>query len=106
MHGTGVVLGTLLWALGLWWLSVALLGVAKEARRGSLAFNLGFWALTFPLGTMAMATNRLALTLDSAALRIGFGVLFGADAVLWVRCAVPTAGGFITGRLLVAPDLE
>ncbi|MGD1065827.1 MAG: C4-dicarboxylate ABC transporter, partial [Vulcanimicrobiaceae bacterium] len=46
----GIAYGVLVWGFGLWWLAFALAATLRAAHEG-LPFTLGWWALTFPVGT-------------------------------------------------------
>lgn len=96
----------MLWGLGIWWSFLAVLTIARERFRGHLPFNMGWWSMTFPTGSLCMATARLALTLDSNALRIMFAIMVGINACIWVVCIVPTVGGYLSGELLIAPCIS
>lgn len=58
----GGLLGALmLWGLGVFWAFIAIGTVAREFRRGAIKFSLGFWSVTFPCGSLAIVTARLAM---------------------------------------------
>ncbi|KPB69596.1 TDT family transporter [Pseudomonas cannabina] len=100
--GIGVMVGTLFWGLGLWWMALAVLITARYFRQG-LKFNLGWWAFTFPLGVYALATLKLGATLQ-----LGFFDLFGMGlvallAVMWSIVSVHTLAGAWRGNLFVSP---
>lgn len=103
LHAAGLLAGLLLWALGIWWFVLALLTIGRERYRGHLPFNMGWWSMTFPTGSLCMATARIALTLDSQALRIVFALSVGLNACIWAICMLPTLRGFLSGDLLIAP---
>ncbi|SDX72734.1 C4-dicarboxylate transporter/malic acid transport protein [Pseudomonas syringae] len=100
--GIGVMVGTLFWGLGLWWMALAVLITARYFRQG-LTFNLGWWAFTFPPGVYALATLKLGATLQ-----LGFFDLFGIGlvallAVMWSIVSVHTLAGAWRGHLFVSP---
>ncbi|MEN0106600.1 MAG: TDT family transporter [Pseudomonas sp.] len=101
-QGIGVVSGILFWGLGAWWMALALLITARYWRTG-MAFNLGWWAFTFPLGVYALATLKLA-----AVLHLGFFAGLGTGLVLllalmWLLVASKTAAGAYRGELFYSP---
>jgi C4-dicarboxylate transporter/malic acid transport protein len=91
-HGllvAGLAYGMMVWGFGVYWLSMAIVATLRAALR-KLPFNLGWWAFTFPVGT---------LTSGSFALYGATGaVLFGAVglallallATMWVLVAAHT----------------
>ncbi|KPX47302.1 C4-dicarboxylate transporter/malic acid transport protein [Pseudomonas syringae pv. helianthi] len=100
--GIGVVVGTLFWGLGLWWMALAVLITARYFKQG-IEFNLGWWAFTFPLGVYALATLKLG-----AALHLGFFDAFGAGLValltlMWLMVSTRTLAGAYRGHLFVSP---
>ncbi|KAK0518734.1 Plasma membrane sulfite pump involved in sulfite metabolism, partial [Tilletia horrida] len=105
LFGAGLGGALLLWGLGMWWFGIAILTIVREVRRGRLPFSLGWWSATFPIASLAIVTVRLALVLDSLALKITYTVMTIAVLGLWALVFVPTARGFYSGKLLVAPCL-
>ncbi|KDN53047.1 hypothetical protein K437DRAFT_219544 [Tilletiaria anomala UBC 951] len=103
MYAAGLIGALFLWALGIWWLMIAMLTILRERKEGRLPFNMGWWSMTFPVASMAICTARLALTLDSLALKITYTGFVFANVIFWAAVAVPTAKGFWTGELLQAP---
>ncbi|CAO1620064.1 unnamed protein product [Parajaminaea phylloscopi] len=100
LFGAGLLGALLLWAFGIWWLFLAVATLVREVRRRRIGFNMGFWGATFPMGSMAICTARLAEALDSLALRIVYTILFLATLTVWFCVAIPTFKGFIDGSLL------
>lgn len=66
---------------------------------------MGLWALTFPIGVFATATNILAIELDSPAFRVIGAVLSAQVVVNWVYVAGCTVWGVGTGMVFKAPEL-
>jgi C4-dicarboxylate transporter/malic acid transport protein len=100
--GLGVILGTLLWGFGLWWLMLATLITIRYFRAG-VPFNLGWWGYTFPLGVYTLATLKLGSLLG-----LGFFSMFGtvlvtALAGIWLFVAARTIHGGWKGHLFVSP---
>ncbi|MEE4896312.1 TDT family transporter [Pseudomonas alliivorans] len=100
--GIGVIVGTLFWGLGLWWMALAALITLRYFKAG-IEFNLGWWAFTFPLGVYALATLKLGSTLQ-----LGFFDRFGMVLVallvlMWTLVATRTVAGAWQGHLFVSP---
>lgn len=58
----GNLLGLLLWGFGLVWLSFA---IATLVNSRKFPFNMGWWALTFPLGVFTTCTCTMGHELPS-----------------------------------------
>ncbi len=101
-EGVGVIAGTLLWGVGLWWLSLATLITIRYFRAG-VPFNLGWWGYTFPLGVYTVATLKLGVVLKIAALSAFGMILVVVLAVMWILVAARTIHGGWKGHLFVSP---
>jgi len=100
--GLGVIAGTLLWGVGLWWLLLAFLITIRYFRAG-IPFNLGWWGYTFPLGVYTVATLKLGTVLGFAAFSvIGTGLAI-VLASMWLLVAARTLYGGWHGHLFVSP---
>ena len=63
-HGlfvAGVAFGLLVWGFGVYWLAMAL-AVTIRAASKKMPFTLGWWAFTFPVGTLTAGSYALAST--------------------------------------------
>lgn len=101
----GVLVALLLWGLGLWWMTMAIVFTLRYLREG-LPFNMGWWGFTFPLGVFDSATYLLAKeTQYSPFLYLGtaFTLLL---AVLWVIVTKRSLSGMWTARLFRDPSLS
>lgn len=103
-RGASLLGGLLLWGYGLWWLMMAALITVRQLRVG-LPFNMGWWAYTFPLGVITLATLKLAHLLPIHALMAMGQLLIAILAVVWVIVAVRTLRGAWSGVLFHAPCL-
>lgn len=54
----GLVYGVMIWGFGVYWLAMAL-AVTLRAALQNLPFNLGWWAFTFPVGTLTSGSFGL-----------------------------------------------
>ncbi|CAG8893377.1 unnamed protein product [Penicillium egyptiacum] len=61
-YSVGFLIGILLWAFGVVWLSFA---VATSIKSRKFPFNMGWWALTFPLGVFTASTCTIGQELPS-----------------------------------------
>jgi C4-dicarboxylate transporter/malic acid transport protein len=102
--GVGVVGGVVLWGYGAWWLLLSVLTTIRYAREG-MAFNLGWWGFTFPLGVYSLATLTLARQTHLEFLTaIGAGLVV-CLAFLWTVIAGRTLHGAWHRYLFVSPCL-
>jgi C4-dicarboxylate transporter/malic acid transport protein len=102
--GAGILGAIALWGYGAWWLILAVLKTAQYVRQ-EMPFNLGWWALTFPVAVYALATLALARTTGFGFFTVVGGVLVAALALAWLLVAARTARGAWQGRLFVSPCL-
>jgi len=101
-EGLGVIVGTLLWGFGLWWLLLATIITIRYFRAG-VPFNLGWWGYTFPLGVYTVATLKLGATLRLPVFSAFGTVLVMALAAIWLCVAGRTMYGGWKGSLFVSP---
>ncbi|GLI74520.1 plasma membrane sulfite pump involved in sulfite metabolism [Penicillium ochrochloron] len=78
-YSVGFMIGILLWAFGLVWLTFAVTTLITTRK---FPFNMGWWALTFPLG------------------------VFTTFVLLWLLVSFHTFCGIARGDLFVAPCLK
>ncbi|KAJ1020998.1 hypothetical protein NDA13_005627 [Ustilago tritici] len=105
LYGAGLISAMLLFGLGIWWLAIGLFTIIRKLKRGKLKFNMGWWGLTFLFASLAVCTARLAIELDSLALKVTYTVFAIANLLLWAGVAIPTVRGGWNGRLFNAPCL-
>lgn len=105
VEGIGALAGVLLWGFGIWWGLMAVLITVRYWRRG-IAFNLGWWGYTFPLGVYALATLKLGSVWQSPVLTaMGSGLVL-ALSVMWGLVMLKTVAGAWRGNLFVSPCLQ
>ena len=98
-----VLIGLVLWGIGLWWLIHGVLCLVIRAISSKLKFNLGFWGLIFPLGVFVAGTIALAENLQSAFFSYLSVVLLAALSIMYIVVSVYTARGAWNRRLIIAP---
>lgn len=105
LHQAGVLSSLLLLGFGVWWLGIAIMITLKHAS-SHLAFNLGWWGMTFPLGVFSLAMLQLAQQLQLYwLLNIGYGLAI-LLMLLWGVVMSKTMAGFYAGRLFFSPCLN
>lgn len=98
-----------MWGVGLFWLTNAVMTIGDLVLRGKIPFNMGFWVrcnlnpassshsitcfqgFTFPIGVFATATNSLGIALGSKAFRIVGTIISVSEVLLWLFVASKTA---------------
>ncbi len=103
--GAGILGAILLWGYGAWWLILALLKTAHYLGRG-MPFNLGWWALTFPVAVYALATLALGRVTGFGLFSVTGGILVVALSAVWLLVALRTIGGAWRGHLFFSPCLS
>ncbi|KAL9935779.1 hypothetical protein V8E36_005356 [Tilletia maclaganii] len=94
-----------LWGLGIVWLSFAVMSIADVLSVSDITLNLGLWASTFPVGTMAASAALFGAELNSTAFKVistVLSVIVVLD-VTWIASITLIKGW--TGELFHAPDL-
>ncbi|MFK3969444.1 TDT family transporter [Pseudomonas sp. NPDC087358] len=100
--GLGLIVGLLLWGVGVWWLLMAVLITARYLRNG-IPFNLGWWGFTFPLGVFALTTLKLGAVLHLGFFEVSGSLLVAGLAALWLVIMKRTVVGAYKGDLFVSP---
>ncbi|MBN9375979.1 MAG: C4-dicarboxylate ABC transporter, partial [Cellulomonas sp.] len=88
-----------LWGFGVWWLAVAVALLVRYLRAGGFAFHLGWWAFTFPLGALTVATLGIARAWQAPALDAVGAVLYVGLVVVWAVVGTRTVRGVLSGRI-------
>ncbi|CEP14393.1 hypothetical protein [Parasitella parasitica] len=104
-HSMGLLTALFLWGYGLWFLIVATFSVGITTRQG-IAFNMGWWALKFPLGVFTTATLSIGTTLDSMFFLVLGAIFTCALVLLWLSVMAKTLKGIFTGKMFYAPCLS
>ncbi|OGM47880.1 sulfite efflux pump SSU1 [Aspergillus bombycis] len=102
-YSVGFLIGILLWAFGVVWLSFA---VATLIKTRKFPFNIGWWALTFPLGVFTTSTCSIGQELPSRFFSVLGTILSVAVVILWLLVSYYTSRGIIRGDVFVAPCLK
>jgi C4-dicarboxylate transporter/malic acid transport protein len=83
---SGLAYGVVVWGFGTYWFAMAG-AVTLRAIALHMPFTLGWWAFTFPVGTMTAGTYAL-YALTHAPIFLGFGALYLALlAIFWTIVA-------------------
>ncbi|KZP24130.1 hypothetical protein FIBSPDRAFT_1012499 [Athelia psychrophila] len=106
MYGSALATGLLLFGLGLWWLFLAVVTVSTHYVTYDIAFNMGAWGVTFPLGSLALLTFSLGNSFDSLFFKVVAAGMTLVVFTMWWLVAVPTVRGFYHGTLFESPCLS
>ena len=101
----GLVVGLLMWGVGIWWLLIAAVLTVRYLREG-MTFNLGWWGFTFPIGVYASATFTLYRLTAFAPFAVIGTVLALALLGFWLLVVTRTVNGMWQGHLFQAPCLQ
>ncbi|KAI7906383.1 voltage-dependent anion channel [Cokeromyces recurvatus] len=100
--GVGFILSFFLWGLAVWFFIMAIVSVTYTSRQ-RIPFNMGWWALTFPLGVFTTGTLSIGTILDSRFFLVLASILTCALVLIWLTVTFKTIEGVITGAAFNAP---
>ncbi|KAF6003420.1 hypothetical protein F1559_004632 [Cyanidiococcus yangmingshanensis] len=100
----GILVASVLWGYGAWWLVVAIFAIGRTIKK-QLPFNLGWWGLIFPLGVFTAATVDLYKLTGFYLFRIPAAVFICVLFVLWWIVMIHTFMRAYSGELFYAPCL-
>jgi C4-dicarboxylate transporter/malic acid transport protein len=101
----GLIGGLLLWGAGVWWLLMAVVLTVRYQREG-MAFNMGWWGFTFPIGVYTAATFTLFRITQFSLFAVVGTVLAVALFGFWLTVVSKTLKGMWHGNLFHAPCLQ
>ncbi|KAI9473447.1 MAG: voltage-dependent anion channel [Benjaminiella poitrasii] len=101
-HCMGFILSFFLWGFGVWFLIMASVSVCYTSRQ-NIPFNMGWWALTFPIGVFTTGTLSIGTTLNSPFFLVLGAILTCVLVLIWLLVTFKTIMGVITGEVFNAP---
>ncbi|KAJ1026340.1 hypothetical protein NDA16_002427 [Ustilago loliicola] len=105
IYAVSVPVALVIWGLGLVWLILAVSSMVDLWLVSKLTFNLGWFTLVFPIGTMAAAAIKFGSVLDSGGFRVIGTVLALIVLLLWIFVSVMTIGKAFRGDIFFSPCL-
>ncbi|KAJ1036156.1 hypothetical protein NDA18_000022 [Ustilago nuda] len=105
IYAVSVPIALVIWGLGLVWLILAVSSMVDLWLVSKLTFNLGWFALVFPIGTMAAAAIKFGAMLDSGGFRVIGTVLALIVLLLWIFVSVMTMAKAFRGDIFFSPCL-
>lgn len=102
----GVFTGLLFWGYAVFWAMNAVFSVVYQRRTAGIPFNISWWALTFPIGVLAMLSIGLSEALEMRFFRIWFLVLTAILFVVWIFNVIGTMIGLFTGEIFTISEFE
>jgi C4-dicarboxylate transporter/malic acid transport protein len=91
------------WGFAAWAFVMAVVIAGSYARRLDLPYALSWWAYTFPLGALAVASGVTWKVTNLASVEWFYVLVLVALATAWVVVAVRTAVAVWTGQVLQSP---
>jgi len=99
MYGSALIAGLMFWGLGIWWMFHAIVTVSTHYMTFDIAFNMGAWGVTFPLGSLALLSFSLGSSFDSMFFKVIGSAMTCVVFVMWWLVTLPTVRGFLHGTL-------
>ena len=93
------IIGTIMWGFSIWWLVLSILKTGYALIQGTLKFALSWWAFTFPLGALAVATGSINNLLKLQIFSILQVILTLFLFFVWLTVAVLTLKGISDGSI-------
>jgi C4-dicarboxylate transporter/malic acid transport protein len=82
----GVAYGVVMWGFALYWLAMAIVLTLRALRNG-VAFTLGWWAFTFPVGVLTAGTIALYHATGATIYAVAGIALLALLATMWTLVA-------------------
>ncbi|KAJ2794970.1 Plasma membrane sulfite pump involved in sulfite metabolism [Coemansia furcata] len=95
----GFFVGLMIWSLAIWWFTHAVYSMIYTRVHGKVPFNLGWWALIFPISTFAASTNSLWSLTGYTFFRVLASVIIVGVTLLWISIVLTTICYAWTGEL-------
>ncbi|KAJ1994750.1 Plasma membrane sulfite pump involved in sulfite metabolism [Coemansia spiralis] len=100
LYDVGFFFGMLIWSLAIWWFLHAVYSIIYTRVHGKVPFNLGWWALIFPIGTFASSSNSLWTITGYMFFRVLTAILNSGIFALWLLIVGNSIRYAWTGELL------
>jgi len=91
------------WGFAAWSFVMAVVIVVSYMRHLDLPYALSWWAYTFPLGSLAVATGVAWKTTDFTSIYWFYVAVVVALAVAWILVAVRTGAAMVSGKEFTSP---
>ncbi|KAJ2843318.1 Plasma membrane sulfite pump involved in sulfite metabolism [Coemansia erecta] len=99
-------MGLLIWSLAIWWFFHASYSIVYTRIHGKVPFNLGWWALIFPIGTFASSSSALWTISRYTAFRVLGTILSSLVLAMWILVMGNTIRYAWTGELLKPASID
>ncbi|KAI7824538.1 voltage-dependent anion channel-domain-containing protein [Kickxella alabastrina] len=106
LYGIGFFFGLLLWALASWWLTLGIYSAIYTRVRGPVPFNLGWWALIFPVSTFVSSSNSLWGITKFTFFRVLAAALIVSLFLLWLFVLLRTIWYAWSGELFKPDNID
>ena len=98
----GLIAGLVLWGYGLWWWAIAV-AISWRLLKQSSAFDMGWWAFTFPLGVFNLASYEIGAVYSIEFFRLFALAQTALLALAWVVVTANTARWVLSRPTRVRP---
>jgi len=105
LYGCSIIVASFVWGLGMFWLIIALLSILEMIMKDTIPFNMGWWGIIFPIGTMSSGVTLLASELNSGSLRVIATIFTASVTLVWMFVMSRTAYLAWEGTMFVSPCL-
>ncbi|KAJ1891041.1 Plasma membrane sulfite pump involved in sulfite metabolism [Kickxella alabastrina] len=106
LYGIGFFFGLLLWALASWWLTLGIYSAIYTRGRGPVPFNLGWWALIFPVSTFISSSSSLWGITKFTFFRVLAAALIVSLFLLWLFVLLRTIWYAWSGELFKPDNVD
>lgn len=103
IHFISLLMGIFLIALGIWWILLATTAIIEMSIKKGVPFNLGFFGLIFPIGTVATSSLLVYEDLNFFPFKVISMLLSVSVISIWVAVFSRTAYETYTGTIFVDP---
>jgi len=103
--GGGLIFSIIILGYAFMHLAIAIMSFVSTAYKGHLKFNLGWWALTFPMGVFFMGCLGVADLTNSDGFRVVAEVIGAFVLLFWVCVFSMTIFCVFTGELFHSASL-
>ncbi|OLY83916.1 Sulfite efflux pump SSU1 [Smittium mucronatum] len=102
----GSLIGLVLWGFAVFWLSLATSCVVYGFFKYKVKFGIGWWSVTFPIGTLILSSNEFARLFQNSGFRIFGAIMTVVLLIIWIFLFSRTIVGAYTTEMFYDPSLD
>ena len=99
MKSIGFVAILINWGFAFWWFVLSLIIVAHYIRNIQLPYALSWWAFTFPLGALSIASGVVAKVTGCNICQVLFLLVLAIYLGIWSIVTYKTIGNTLSGKV-------